>query len=75
MRTLLTKKATAERLGVHPEHLMKLVRQGRFPKPMRLGESFRHAVRFAEDEVEAWVAQKLAAREPAQPTGEHHARV
>lgn len=63
MRVLLTKQATAERLGVHPEHMMKMVRQGRFPKPIRMGDSFRHAVRFAEDEVEAWIAAKLAARD------------
>lgn len=63
MRVLLTKQATAERLGVHPEHVMKMVRQGRFPKPIRMGDSFRHAVRWAEDEVEAWIAAKLAARD------------
>jgi prophage regulatory protein len=64
-RVLLTKQATAERLGVHPEHMMKMVRQGRFPKPIRMGDSFRHAVRWAEDEVDAWIAVKLAAREGA----------
>lgn len=66
MRVLLSKQATAESLGVHPEHLMRMVRQGRFPKPIRLGNSFRHAVRFAKDEVEEWIAEKLAARESAQ---------
>ena len=47
---------------------MKMVRQGRFVAPIRLGDSFRHGVRFAEDEVDAWIAAKLAARDSANAT-------
>jgi predicted DNA-binding transcriptional regulator AlpA len=64
-RVLLTKQQAAERIAVHPEHLMKMARQGKFPKPIRLGDTYRCAVRFDEGEVNAWLDAKLAAREMA----------
>lgn len=62
MRNLLTKQATAERLGVHPEHVMRLARDGKFPKPIKLGTGQGSAVRFVEAEVDAWLEARMAAR-------------
>ncbi len=33
----LRKPVTARRVGYHPEHIMRLVREGKFPKPVQLG--------------------------------------
>jgi predicted DNA-binding transcriptional regulator AlpA len=65
MRALISKAAVAERLGYHPGHLMRLVREGKFPKPIKLGQGEAGAVRFVESEVDAWLDAKLAERTPA----------
>jgi len=59
---LLSKKETAARVGVHPESLMRLSREGQFPKPIKLGNAENCAVRFIEQEVEDWITAKMAAR-------------
>ena len=65
MRTLLTKKQAAKKIGMHPESLMRLARAGRVPAPIRTGDSHRHSVRFIEEELDAWVEQRMAARTEA----------
>jgi prophage regulatory protein len=65
MRNLITKRQTAKMLGFHPEHLMRLSRDGAFPRPIKLGHAPNSAVRFAEDEVEAWLAARIDARDQA----------
>lgn len=35
---------------------------GRFPKPVKLGA---RAIGFVEDEIDAWIAQRIAERESA----------
>jgi predicted DNA-binding transcriptional regulator AlpA len=62
MHRLISKKETAEIVGVHPEHIMRMVRQHRFPQPIKLGGSENSAVRFIADEVEVWIAARMAAR-------------
>jgi excisionase family DNA binding protein len=62
MQQLLSKKEVAERIGLHPESVMRLVRAGSFPRPVRLGASQNCSVRFSEDEVNEWLNAKLAAR-------------
>lgn len=60
---LLDKKEAAARIGVHPEHLARMVREGKFPKPIRVGgEGKTNRVRFVELEVDDWIATKMAAR-------------
>jgi len=63
MFPLVTKKQAAERIGLHPEHLMRMVRDGRFPKPVRFGPTDRHAVRFLKSEIDDWIAARIAERE------------
>jgi len=64
MRQLLSKRQAADRLGYHPEHVMRLSRAGEFPRAVRLGASPNCAVRFVADEVEAWLSARIEARDP-----------
>lgn len=59
---LLTKQDVAERIGFHPEHVMRLARTGKFPRPIKLGATARSSVRFVPEEVDAWVAERMSAR-------------
>ncbi len=61
---LLRKKEVARKVGYHPVHIMRLAQAGKFPKPVRLGEN---AVAFVEDEVDAWVEEKIAERDGQDP--------
>ena len=63
MINLLTKRQVAERVGWHPEHVMREARAGRFPKPVKLGLTPQHAVRFVADEVEEWLHERIEARD------------
>jgi predicted DNA-binding transcriptional regulator AlpA len=63
MHRLISKKETAKIVGVHPEHIMRMARQHRFPQPIKLGCSENSAVRFVADEVEEWIAAQMSARE------------
>ncbi len=63
MTNLLTKQQVAQRVGWHPEHMMREARAGRFPKPVKLGLTPQHAVRFVADEVEEWVIQRIEERD------------
>lgn len=63
----LTKKEAACRVGLHPESIMRLARNGHFPKPLKYGPNAPHSIRFVESEVENWIAERMAARE--MPTG------
>lgn len=65
MSRLLTKKATAELLHCHPEHVMRMSRLGKFPRPIKLGDAAGCAVRFDATEVEAWIAERKVAAVPA----------
>jgi predicted DNA-binding transcriptional regulator AlpA len=62
-RNLLTKQETARRVSYHPEHVMRMARAGQFPRPIRLGTgSDKSAVRFIEEEVDAWITERMKAR-------------
>ncbi len=66
MTTLLTKRAVAGLVGLHGESIMRLVREGRFPAPIRPGgDNPRAHVRFVKSEIDAWLEQRKAARKPA----------
>ncbi len=56
----LRKHVAADRVGYHPEHLMRLVRQGKFPRPVQLGP---RSVAFVEEEVNAWLKDRIAERD------------
>jgi prophage regulatory protein len=46
------------------DHLRRLGKQGKFPKPIKLGGSRRIA--FVEQEVDQYLAQQVAARDQAE---------
>ena len=62
MRELWTKQKTAEAVGYHAEHVMRLAREGRFPRPIKMGETANCAVRFVAEEIEAWITGRMAER-------------
>jgi predicted DNA-binding transcriptional regulator AlpA len=62
MTRLLSKREVAELIGFHPEHLMRLARAGEFPRPIKLGTATNCSVRFVAEEVDTWIAARLAAR-------------
>jgi predicted DNA-binding transcriptional regulator AlpA len=63
MPRLISKKDVAELVGFHPEHVMRMVRQGKFPRPIKTGAAENCAVRFVAEEVEAWVEARMAERD------------
>jgi prophage regulatory protein len=56
---LLSKKEVAAMLEYHPEHLMRLAREGRFPKPLKATAGGR--CRWDAADIEAWVEERKAA--------------
>ena len=60
----LRKKTTAQRVGYHPSHVMRLVRANKFPQPVRLGIN---SIAFVEKEVDAWMQARVDERD-ATPT-------
>jgi predicted DNA-binding transcriptional regulator AlpA len=60
---LIGKKEVAELVGYHEEHIMRLAREGKFPKPVKLVDRPNAAVRFVEEEVNEWIAERLTARQ------------
>ena len=57
---LLRKAVAADRVGYHPEYLMRLSRAGKFCKPVITGN---RTVNFVEDEVDEWIEEHIAARD------------
>ena len=41
-------------------HLWRLIKAGKFPRPIRLGEN---RIAFVEDEIDAWLKRKVAERD------------
>jgi len=57
---LLTKQEAAELVRYHPASLMRLAREGLFPKPIKIGRGPQAYVRFDADELEAWIKTRAA---------------
>ena len=60
MLIFLRKNQVAARIGYSQSHLMRLVRQGRFPKPIRLSATIPA---WPENEVEAWQQARIDERD------------
>jgi len=58
----LKKREAAQRLGIHPESLMRLVRQGRFKPPITIVEGGRDKG-WPDYEIEAYQKARIAARD------------
>jgi prophage regulatory protein len=59
---VLRKPAVIERVGYSGMHIDRLEKAGKFPKRIRLGEN---AVGWLADEVEAWIQERVDARDSA----------
>jgi predicted DNA-binding transcriptional regulator AlpA len=55
MRKLLSKSEAATLVNLHTVSVMRLVRQGHFPKPIKLSPSKNGRVRFTEEDIEQWL--------------------
>ena len=62
MTSIITKRETARRTSLHVATLMRFVREGRFPKPVRLSKT---RVGFVEDEVTEWIEARITERDMA----------
>lgn len=51
---------TSKGVAYSRAHLFRLIRAGRFPKPVKLGE---HRNAFVEAEIDAWLEQRIAERD------------
>ncbi len=62
MSRLLTKRQLKTDKGIpyHSEHIMRLVRQGKFPAPFRLHDSPNSPVVWREEEIDAYIVERMA---------------
>jgi prophage regulatory protein len=58
-RQYLTYKQVSERVALARSSITRMVRQGRFPRPVPIGP---HHVRFVEEEVSRWQAERESLR-------------
>lgn len=58
MTRLLSKRQVAEIVQMHPESIMRLSREGKFPQFIKVGTGAGAAVRFLESDIEDWIKQK-----------------
>lgn len=58
-RRILRRPEVESKTGFKRAHIYNLIKQGRFPKPMRLGV---RAVGWDSFEIEAWIAERLSER-------------
>lgn len=56
----LTVRQAAKLVGYHPVHVMRLVKAGRFPKPVKLND---FAVRFVDEEIDLYMQERIAERD------------
>lgn len=63
MKKLLRKKDVLAATGFKSSTLYKYISEGRFPKPVSLGE---RAVAWVESEVEAWIEARVSTRDLAE---------
>jgi len=60
-----------ERVGLSKTEIYRRIAAGTFPKQVPLGE---HRVAFLESEIEAWIAERVAARASGEGTAERRER-
>ena len=56
----LTLRETAGKVGYHRVHIMRLVKAGKFPKPVKMND---FAVRFVDEEIERYMLERIAERD------------
>ena len=58
-RRLIDQRECAHKICCHHDNVYRLVREGRFPKPIKLPGSNKNL--WAEDIVDRWIAEQLKA--------------
>ncbi len=61
-KRLLRRKQVQERIGLSRSELYRLMGLGRFPRSVPLGERARA---WVEEEIDAWILERIAARDKA----------
>ena len=66
---ILRRPAVESKVGLKRSALYDLIAQGKFPKPIRVGDpdSSAGAVGWLESEIDSWLAARIAARETSRP--------
>lgn len=59
---LLRRKEVEDRVGLSRSTIYEMMSKGQFPKPVKLG---LRAVRWREEDVDAWIAARIAERNAA----------
>jgi predicted DNA-binding transcriptional regulator AlpA len=62
---IITKEEVSARTSYSAHHLMRLAKQGLFPRPIKFGDSKAARVGWIEDEVESFLRSKAEARATA----------
>ena len=52
---MITRKQVEDRFGLSRSSIYRLMREGRFPEPVRIGV---RAVRWSEDEITSWLESR-----------------
>ncbi|WP_274851348.1 helix-turn-helix transcriptional regulator [Serratia marcescens] len=55
-QSLIRMSETTKRTGYGKAWLYRLITQGRFPRPIKIGS---RAIAFVESEVDAWIKQRI----------------
>ena len=56
----LTVRQAAKLVGYHPVHVMRLVKAGKFHKPVKMND---FAVRFVDEEIDKYMQERIAERD------------
>lgn len=59
-QSLIRLPEVQRRTGYSKAWIYKLIDQGRFPKPVKIGS---RSIAFVESEVDEWIAERIAARD------------
>ena len=57
---ILRKPEVGQRIGLSPVHIMRLVRQGRFPAPVRISDN---SIGWPQHEIDAWIEERIRRRD------------
>jgi prophage regulatory protein len=58
----------SDRVGYHPVHIRRLIKQGKFPAPVQLGP---RSVGWIDDEIDEWIKQKIEERNSSSNDPKH----
>jgi prophage regulatory protein len=65
LETILRWRAVSARTGLSRPTIWRLVREGRFPRPVQLSSA--QAVGWLASEVETWIQARIAQRDQQEP--------